>query len=309
VRFIRSSITSIDVCWASSDTFRTKNPDRGNCTPKLNQPRNLSRQLPFASKPEQKRQILNLLRDDSAQIRREVEALLRSYPHDEFNGLFGEYLGTVDTLPLDVRQALASAAIGYYYNRVVEKQWADKIDIARTANADLEQGKKWADKMVGPEAGASRARLHYARAHVFLQVTDFRPSASDASQIRADFSELLKLSSEEMAAYPYPHHVARAVVYNFGKQADSDRFAKLDLDKLARQLASTTDKFSSSSYEVGLMVVPDSGGTELAKLGSNDKVRVLMHFIPDQKRKTENAWDFVWTTGGVGWLKLLNKSS
>ena len=112
-----------------------------------------------------------------------------------------------------------------------------------------------------------------------------------------------------MAAYPYPHHVARAVVYNFGKQADSDRFAKLDLDKLARQLASTTDKFSSSSYEVGLMVVPDSGGTELAKLGSNDKVRVLMHFIPDQKRKTENAWDFVWTTGGVGWLKLLNKSS
>jgi hypothetical protein len=34
-----------------------------------------------------------------------------------------------------------------------------------------------------------------------------------------------------------------------------------------------------------------------------------MHSIPDPKKKTENAWDFVWTTGGVGWLKLLNKSS
>lgn len=108
-----------------------------------------------------------------------------------------------------------------------------------------------------------------------------------------------------MAAYPYPHHIARAVVYNFGKQTDSDRFVKLDLDKLARQLASTTDKFSSFNYEV----VSDSGGTELAKLGSNDNIRVLMHFIPDPKKKTENAWDFVWTTGGVGWLKVLKKSS
>jgi hypothetical protein len=309
MRFIRSSITSIDVCWASSDTFRTKNPDRGNCAPKLNQPRNLSRQLPFASKPEQKRQILNLLRDDNAQIRREIEALLRSYPHDEFSGIFDEYLGNLHTFPLEVRQALASAAIGYYYNRVVEKQWADKTEIARTANAELEQGKKWADKIVGPEGGASRARLHYARAHVFLQVTGFRPSAADIGQIRADFSELLKLTSEEMAAYPYPHHIARAVVYNFGKQADSDRFAKLDLDKLTRQLVSTTDKFNTSNYEAGLIVVPDSGSIELAKLGSNDKMRVLMHFIPDPKKKTENALDFVWTTSGIGWLKLLNKSS
>lgn len=308
VRFIRSSITSIDVCWASSDTYRAKNPDRGNCVPKLNQPRDLSRPLPFATKADQKKKILNLLRDDNAPIRREVEALVRSYPHDEFNGIFDEHLGNLDTFPLETRQALASAAIGYYYNRVVEKQWADKIEIARTANADLERGKKWADKMVGPERGASRARLHYARAHVFLQVTGFRPSA-DSSQIRADFFELLKLSPEEMAAYPYPHHIARAVVYNFGKQADSDRFAKLDLDRLARQLVSTTDKFTNSNYEGGLMVVPDSGGTELAKLGSNDKIRVLMHFIPDPKKKTENAWDFVWTTGGVGWLKLLNKSS
>ena len=112
-----------------------------------------------------------------------------------------------------------------------------------------------------------------------------------------------------MAVYPYPHHVARAVVYNFGKQADSDRFAKLDVDKLVRQLVSTTDKYSSSSYEGGLMVVPDPAGTELAKLGSNDKMRILMHFIPNPKKKTENAWEFVWTTGGVGWLKLLNKSS
>jgi hypothetical protein len=82
-----------------------------------------------------------------------------------------------------------------------------------------------------------------------------------------------------------------------------------DLDKLTRQLVSTTDKFNTSNYEAGLIVVPDSGSIELAKLGSNDKMRVLMHFIPDPKKKTENAWDFVWTTSGIGWLKLLNKSS
>ena len=131
----------------------------------------------------------------------------------------------------------------------------------------------------------------------------------DTDQIKADFSELLKLTPEEMAVYPYPHHIARALVHNLGKPEDMDRFAKLDLNKLGRQLVSTTDKFSRSDYQVGLMAVPDLAGTELAKLTSNDRIRVLMHFIPDPKRKTENAWDFVWTTSGAGWIKLLSKST
>src|SRR5215831_10515481 len=62
----------------------------------------------------------------------------------------------------------------------------------------------------------------------------------DTDQIKADFSELLKLTPEEMAVYPYPHHIARALVHNLGKPEDMDRFAKLDLNKLGRQLVSTT---------------------------------------------------------------------
>src|SRR5439155_12548421 len=84
IRFVRSSITSLDICWASSDKFRGNNGDKIDCKPKLNQPRNLLRPLPLADKRDQKQTILNLLRDDNVLVRREVEALLRSYPHDEF---------------------------------------------------------------------------------------------------------------------------------------------------------------------------------------------------------------------------------
>ena len=112
-----------------------------------------------------------------------------------------------------------------------------------------------------------------------------------------------------MAAYPYPYHIARASVFSRGKFEDRERFAKLDVDKLERELVSKTDKFDGSSYEKSLVVLPDPASAELTKLSANDRMRVLMHFVPDPKKKAENAWDFVWTTVGVGWVKVLNKSS
>jgi hypothetical protein len=159
--------------------------------------------------------------------------------------------------------------------------------------------------MNAPDRGASRARLHYARAHVFLKVA---PS-SEIDQIKADFGELLKLTPEELAAYLYPYHIARAAVFSKGKIEDRDRFAKLDVDKLERELISKTDKFDGSSYERSLVVLPDPASAELAKLSLNDRIRVLMHFVPDPKKKAESAWDFVWSSAGVGWIKLLNKST
>lgn len=312
VRFIRSSITSIDVCWTSSDSYRQKNPDR--CNPRLDEPRDFSRPLPFAQKREQKQDLLNLLRDgttptrpeigdDSGPLRREVEALLRSYPHDEFDGLFDEHLKSIGAAPAEVRQRFAMAAIGYYYNRVVERQWSKSMESAGALDRDLAQGRKWADKISGPDAGAARARLHYARAHVYAKL------AQAPNQVRTDFAELLKLTPEEMTAYPYPLHIARAVVNNSGRTEDRPRFNRLDDTKLTRQPVSTTDKFDSANYEPSLIVVPDPAGTEIAKLGPADKIRILMHFIPDPKKKTENAWDFVWTTQGAGWVRLASKST
>ena len=53
IRFIRSSITGIDICWSASEAYRKKNYKQATqCIPALNLPRKLARALPFATKPE-----------------------------------------------------------------------------------------------------------------------------------------------------------------------------------------------------------------------------------------------------------------
>lgn len=183
-----------------------------------------------------------------------------------------------------MRLNLASAAIGYYYNRVVESQWARTREAARKTQGDFEQGRKWADVIVGADRAASRARLYYARAQVFLQATTASArTPADAERIKADFSELVKLTPDEMAAYPYPWHIARAGVNVADNAEDIENFAKLEIGKLSRQLGSKTVKFDDAIYEAGLKTAPNA--TEIAQLGENDKIRVLMHFIPNANNK------------------------
>src|SRR5262249_54512746 len=109
IRFIRSSITGIDICWSSSEAYRNKNSEAAKqCTPRLNQPRNFARALPFEAKPEQMAALLNLLTDNNLAVRREVEGLLRSYPHDAFHAAFKKKLADWDKISSDnTRQSIA----------------------------------------------------------------------------------------------------------------------------------------------------------------------------------------------------------
>jgi hypothetical protein len=299
IKFLRASITALDVCWASSDDYRHDHAGTVSCTPKLDQPRNLSRPLPLAAKPEQKAAIIRLLRDDKAAVRREVESLLKSYPHDDFGPLLDEFSKAKPKSP-EIQEP-ASAAVGYYYNRVVEQQWAKTIDAAKAVDSDLSRGLTWARALNTPDDAAALARLHYARAQVYLQISKGTPPPALDQKVAADFAELVKLPEDAAAIYPYPYHLARAVVHNAGKPSDFARFGggEFDFDQFEREPASKTIDFSPSLHEPKLFVVPDTSGTELGVMPKGSKIRVLMHYAP----KGKGAWDFVWTGRGLGWLK------
>ena len=319
-RFVRTSITAVDLCWASSDKYRTENATAEkvkNCNRKLDQPRDLSRLLPFAQKAEAKAALIAMLSDDSLTVRREVEIMLRLYPHDDFHPQFEKRL-TGDAQPAELRP-VAMAAIAYYYNRGVEFAWAEKTAAAAAAAAtgvttEVNRGLKWVERLSGPEKAAARARLHYARAHVLLQVWKGKPPTDIEQRVRSDYGEMLKLQSDELTVYPFPYHLARANVYTNGKPDEVLSFGNLEIDSFERQAESKPVKVDSAIYEEGLWlhVLPDLKSTKLKKLASAETIRVLMRFGANGKKtddKNDGAWDFVATSSGLGWLKRRGKTS
>lgn len=234
----------------------------------------------------------------------EVQALLRAYPHNDFDGGFNELLKTIDAEPAAIRQEFARAAVGYYYNRIVENQWAASVDKVESAlSRDLSSGIRWADKLPNPDQAAARARLHYGRAHVYLKI-----APSNTSAITEDFSVLLNLPLDALASYPYPYHVARALSFTRGKSEDRERLAAIS-SKLERQVESKNAKFDPGKYNRNLLVSPYAAGSEIKKLSPNDDTRVIMTFDADPAKKDSEAWDFIITGSSVGWLKRVNKPS
>ena len=302
IRFVRSSITAIDQCWASNDDFRQKNANVIKCEPKLNRPRDLSRPLPFARKLEQKSAILDRLRDDNLQIRKEVEVILRLYPHNDFATLFDKILGTGS--PADTAPNISSAAVSYYYDRIVESGWAETVQAASNAEVELQHGLGWADKLPDPDRAIARARIQYALGSMYVQVTEgkARPVAL-TTKITTAFSELLKLSQAAMIAYPYPHHFARALVYVSGKPADIVRFESINIDKFQSMRGSKPVTLDTTSYETTLWTFPDVASLKIRPIVAGETGRLLMQYNTDATAASGFGWQLVATNSSVGWIK------
>jgi hypothetical protein len=309
-RFLRTSITAVDTCWASSDTFREKNAESiTQCrNPRLDEPRDLSRKLPFAETRDDKYKLIDLLRDDD-QARRETETLLRAYPHDEFHELFQNQYNQINSLSADVRQTVANAAIGYYYNRVVEQAWSKNIQ--DSLNVELDRGLRWTEKLTGVERAVARARLFYGRAHSLLQITTNKSRPAEVGErIQSDFKELVRLTPEEMSGYPYPHHLARAVAYVNGTPQDARAYERVNTTRYDRVPGGKPSKADVITYEssLNLRVLPRPETTVLKILSTGDAIRVLMTYVGEAGGK-KDAWDFVATPSGAGWLKRQTSTS
>lgn len=312
-RFVRTSITAVDTCWASNEEFRRRNADRvTRCVnPKLNEPRNLARPLPFAEKVAQKGALFLLLLEEVPTARREVEFLMRAYPHDDFNRLFEAQFQSIDDQSSEEQQIIALAAVGYYYNRIVEQSWSNSVELAGRATHELLSGQRWAEKLAGVDRAASRARLYYARAYVYGQVTSGKVRPVDVElQMKLDYGELLRLTLEEMLAYPFPHHLARSHAYVNGKPDEFKKFEALDPDRFER-VPGRPSNIDGGVYEgpLFLRVIPDLEATGTHQIRLGQRIKVLMQFDTDPKRTGKIIWDFVATDVGVGWLRRQGKSS
>jgi hypothetical protein len=317
IRFIRSSITGIDICWSASEAYRKKNfAEATQCAPRLNQPRNFARALPFVTKPEQKAAVLHLLTDNTVAVRREVEGLLRLYPHDAFHAALKENFADWINIPPDTRQAIALAAVGYYYNRIIEQQWvspADGVESAwNAATGEIDKAAYWIDKLTGPDRVASRARLSYARAHVLLKVTSEKPPPPTDAKIRADFQQLISMGPDDILAYPLPPHIARAFAYLKGTPNDRRLFAQINGDKLQGRNGGTV-RVDTITDDPMVFSVPNTDGTVLTSIKRTDSVRVIIHFEDAVAAKTgadKNIWEFVSTSSSVlGWIKRIKSQS
>ena len=309
VRFIRNSITAIDSCWASNDVFRKQNASKLDCKPRLDQPRDFDRLLPWADSQSNKKALLELLRDDNIPVRREVETILRLYPHNDFEVAFNDEMSKINAYTPEIRHAIAQAAIGYYYNRIIEKSLLEDIESAKLLDTDLSRGRNWAAKLSGVDRENALARLDYAKAHVYVQLSrDPRPATIDR-EIRTSFDVLLRLSPDALSTYPYTHHIARAVAYNRGNSRDVADFGSLNVDRLERQPNSKPRKFDPKEYsEATLRVVPNSRSSNLRKLEQGEEIKSLMKFDPDPRAR-DDEWAFVLAGGQLGWLKLANKAT
>jgi hypothetical protein len=306
IRFIRSSITAIDICWASNDSYRLKSAGNVTCDPRPNRPRNFSRSLPFANRADQKAVILGLLRDESVQVHREVEILLRLYPHDDFDGLFDQQIAAA-AHPGDFAQTYVPAAISYYYNRVVEQGWAESVEKATWIAVELGKGLKWVGNLAPTDRAIARARLHYGAASAYIQATgDKDPSSDVTNQIKSNFTELLKLSGDEMAAYPYPHHLARAFSYVRGSAEQTKRFDTYKIDNFERVSPSKAVAADAVYYERNVWTLPDAKSTPTRLLLPEEQVQILMTVNNDAEG---GVWQFVSSKSDVGWIKRKGKQS
>ena len=305
VRFVRSSITAIDSCWASNDTYRLKYATKGSCVDqRLDRPRNLARPLPFVNKIEQKRIVIDLLHSDNAQVHHEVEVLLRLYPHDDFDGLLDKRFGAVH--PADFGQTIAPAAVSFYYNRIVEQGWADGFDQVGRISTELAKGLKWAGNVAVADQAVARARLHYAAANAYVQIGDDKtPSEDITHQTRDNFSTLLNLSSDDKAAYPYPHHLARAFAYVRGGADQVRRFDTYKIDDFERVNPPRKITAETVNYDKNIWVLPDAKGMTTRPLAASEPVQILMTFAPN----SDNTWQFVITASDVGWIRQKGKPS
>jgi hypothetical protein len=299
VRFIRTSTTAIDICWASNDSYRLKNATTTSCAQRLDRPRNLSRPLPFAASMEQKTILVGLLRHESLQVRHEVEILLRLYPHDDFGAIFKKLTATSDANSGQNTQTVPPAVVSYYYNRIIEQGWAESVEKANGITAELTEGLKWVDRLAPSDRTAARARLFYAKANALVQITGNKaPSPDTANQIKASFSELSKLSPDDLATYPYPHHLARALSFTAGSADEGKRFDTYNIDGFEHVTPPKTAMVTTSSYERSAWTLPDASSTEIRRLTAGETVRILMTIGDDP-----GAWQFVSTNAGLGWVK------
>jgi hypothetical protein len=248
---------------------------------------------------EQKTIVIGLLHDQSLQVRHEVEVLLRLYPHDDFGVIFDRLSTVTASSSQQDLQILLPAIISYYYNRVVEQGWAESVERATGVNSELAKGLNWVGKLAPGDQAIARARLFYGKANALLQITSGKPLSGDTgSQVKASFSELLKLSPDDLAVYPYPHHLARAVSFVSGSALERARFDTYDIDGFDRVNPSKTAVVNSSAYERSVWSLPDPSSTEIRRLTPGETVRILMTMGDDP-----GAWQFVAATAGLGWIK------
>jgi hypothetical protein len=261
----------------------------------------LSRPLPFANDIEEKTVIVGLLQDQSLQVRREVETLLRLYPHDDFATVFDKMADVIDAHPETYSQTIVPAVVSYYYNRIIEQGWAETVEKATSITAELSKGLKWAGRLPLSDRATARARLLYAKANALVQITgDKAPSVDVANQIKGSFLELLKLSPDDLAAYPYPHHLARALAYTSGSAEDAKHFETYSIDGFQRVTPPKSTNLELVNYELGLRVLPDPKSTQVRQFVAGESARILMTLGGDSQGA---AWQFVITSRGAGWIK------
>jgi hypothetical protein len=315
--FVRTSITAIDVCWASNDDFRLHGGQTTHCKPRLDQPRDLSRALPFADTPDEKEKLFSLLRNDNASARQEIDFLLRMYPHDDFQRLFESQLLTLDSLSPEACRAVALAAVGYYYNRIVEQEWQDTVEHAsKVAATELNRGLRWANKLKDFNRATSRSRLFYGRAQVYLQTSRDAATPDVENQIRDDFKEVLNLKPDEAVAHPYPYHLARGHAYLNGGLANLKRFQTASDDGFQR-VPGGKPLVLDRSERIGLRSLPDDEGEPTKEVEQGAGATVLMQyggaeFKPAAGKEAADGliWYFVVTNSGTfGWVKSPGKTS
>ena len=214
----------------------------------------------------------------------------------------------MNPIPLETRQAIALAAVGYYYNRIVEQQYspADQLEsawkIASTKSPTLHTGLR-----TPPDRAAARARLDYARAHVVLKVTNDNPPPFWNARVRTDFQQLISLNADEILAYPLPGHITRVFAYQKGTANDRQILAQINSDKLQGRSGRSV-RVNTITDDSKLFVVPNiASTTPLAAIGSAEfgaRTFRLEGAVEGKPEANKSIWEFVSTpNSGLGWVK------
>ena len=246
--------------------------------------------------------------------------MLRMYPHDDFQRLFESQFLSLDSLSLEAYRAVALAAVGYYYNRIVEQEWQDTVERAsKVAATELNWGLRWADKLnklKDSNRAISRSRLYYGRAQVYLQTSGDAATPEVEHQIGEDFKEVLNLTPDEATAHPYPYHLARANAYLNGGLANLKRFQTASDDGFQR-VPGGKPLILDGSEKLGLRSLPDDESAPTQEIGQSTGANILMQYgaaefraAAGQQAGGNPIWYFVVTNSGTfGWVKSSGKTS
>jgi hypothetical protein len=176
--------------------------------------RDFAKPLPYLVSADYKT-VFDLVRSDDILLRGEAIRTIRYLPVDKFEALFGQQLGSVDSLSPAERERFAIAASFMYYNRIVE--WLDEDDAAPTPTSaliapDFNAAKRWITRdLLGKSVNSYDAMLLYAKGIVE------RERNLTADRGKSTFAAMMTAVEKMEDSYPSNfRHIAQGLAISRG---------------------------------------------------------------------------------------------